>query len=321
MNGMTPLPPEKRDAILADIKAGLPYKVIVEKHGIASMTVSGIATANGARRRSILPAAKVAAILADREARVLSRNEIAEKHGVSPSAVTAIAKRSGAAVGPRRKSETVAIGRVFGRWTVIGPETRGWRNWRVVPCRCSCADQTRREVVIANLVAGRTQSCGCLVRELASVNLHSSRWLASVRSAANREAARNRATIHGLSYHPLYYRWALMMIRCGDPDSGSYPDYGGRGISVHPSLATIAGYVSYIEGVLQVPAGTVGNAAATSALLLRANQREILYKTFQLDRIDNDGNYEPGNLRWADRKVQVANRRPRRPRSEWRRAG
>jgi hypothetical protein len=78
-----------------------------------------------------------------------------------------------------------------------------------------------------------------------------------------------------------------MMARCYNPQHRWYQRYGGRGIKVWEPWHDAAVFTADIERELgQRPEG----------------------KT--LDRIDNDGNYEPGNLRWATRSQQMRNRRP-----------
>lgn len=93
---------------------------------------------------------------------------------------------------------------------------------------------------------------------------------------------------HGLSSHPLWGTWHAMLYRCEDPGHHAWPHYGGRGITVCPAWHDLAAFITDIETAIGPrPAG----------------------KT--LDRIDNDGNYEPGNVRWATRAEQVANARNR----------
>lgn len=89
--------------------------------------------------------------------------------------------------------------------------------------------------------------------------------------------------------HPFYKRWSHMLARCHNPDDKNYQDYGGRGISVDPSLHSLERYIEYVES------------------LPGHDDPEL----DTIDRIDNDGDYEPSNLRWASQKEQRANQRRR----------
>ena len=90
-------------------------------------------------------------------------------------------------------------------------------------------------------------------------------------------------TTHGMTKSGHYGRHRGMMDRCYNRDCVAYPNYGGRGISVYRPWHDISVFVS------ELPDG--------------------YHKDLEIDRIDNDGNYEPGNIRWATRQVNSNNRR------------
>ena len=86
---------------------------------------------------------------------------------------------------------------------------------------------------------------------------------------------------------PEYEAWCEMNKRCYNPNFHGYSNYGGRGIKVRHAKwrKDFSSFFAY-----------VGHRPS--------------YK-HSLDRIDNDGHYEPGNVRWATKKQQANNRRPR----------
>jgi hypothetical protein len=85
----------------------------------------------------------------------------------------------------------------------------------------------------------------------------------------------------------LLTRISSIVSRCTNPGNAVYPDYGGRGIAVHPAwLDDRAAFLRYLVGLdgWDVPA-------------------------LQLDRIDNNRGYEPGNLRFVTRSQNMSNKR------------
>lgn len=93
---------------------------------------------------------------------------------------------------------------------------------------------------------------------------------------------------HGLSYTPEYRAWQQMRLRCLDPGHAAYADYGGRGI-------------------------TVCDRWKDSPVAFLADMGPKPSPAHELDRHpNNDGNYEPGNCRWALRKDNCRNRRSNR---------
>lgn len=100
----------------------------------------------------------------------------------------------------------------------------------------------------------------------------------------------DRRISHGMYGHPLYKTWEGMIGRTSRPGDAEYKNYGGRGITVCDRWRDPREFIADIERLLGPrPAGRT------------------------LDRIDNDGSYEPGNVRWATRKQQRENQRPTPP--------
>lgn len=98
---------------------------------------------------------------------------------------------------------------------------------------------------------------------------------------------RSGVTANGQKNGTAEYRaWIMLRQRCHNPRARKFPDYGGRGIRVCERWMDFAAFLADM-GPKPSPAHSI-------------------------DRVNNDGNYEPGNCRWATPKEQSNNRRPRR---------
>ena len=132
---------------------------------------------------------------------------------------------------------------------------------------CLCDCGNQAKATAHGLRSGRNQSCGCLGKE---------RRLASV-------------TKHGLTpsdhkkWHPLYRTWQAMKQRCYNPLFPKYASHGGRGIKVCEQWRH--DFETFLRDIGTRPS-----------------------PKHSLDRFpDNDGDYEPGNVRWATPKEQARN--------------
>jgi hypothetical protein len=149
-------------------------------------------------------------------------------------------------------------------------------------CLCDCGNTCIVRAISLRIAQGAiqgtsagTSSCGCLRVELGKKLGLTSRTHGQCRPG--KETAE-------------YRTWSSMISRCSNPNDLCWPDYGMRGIIVCERWKT---FENFFADMGKRPKGTSEGGRSL----------------YSLDRIDNDGNYEPGNCRWATSKEQNRNRR------------
>jgi hypothetical protein len=154
-------------------------------------------------------------------------------------------------------------------------------------CRCSCPNRTIIIVLAKLLNSGHTRSCGCLKSEVT--------------------IARNKARrIYPVGFTPkhkpvthAYGIWGAIKDRCCNPNSKDWHNYGGRGIDICDEwLNSFEVFREYMMALPKCPKRFDE---------LRGGGRRL---PRTIDRYpDKNGNYEPGNVRWAKSKQQRHNSR------------
>lgn len=224
-------------------------------------------------------------------------------------------------------------GQMFGRLTALyRTENKGKQT--IWLCKCSCG--ILKEVRAGDLKSGRVKSCGCLKSDISHSQLEQlfgqrfgrltvkeqadpfisqngekkARWLCIcdcgketiVRAdylkqgrtmscgCYSKEALAQANTIHGMSESRLFKIWCGMKQRCNDKNCKNYPNYGGRGIKICEEWNK--DFSTFFDWAMS-----------------HGYEPSALRGDCTIDRINNDGNYEPSNCRWVDMKVQASNKR------------
>ncbi len=133
---------------------------------------------------------------------------------------------------------------------------------------CKCNCGAIVEKRASHLTDGSSKSCGCIRRE------------ASLSRKVKSD--KKRRLYSGINYkRATYSSWSCALRRCNNVKCKDYPNYGGRGIRVCERWLD---FRNFLEDMGDVP------------------------HKLTLDRIEVNGNYEPGNCRWATQKEQQNNR-------------
>lgn len=211
--------------------------------------------------------------------------------------------------------EEVARGTQFGMWRTTGVVSREKGKIRV-ECRCECGRiKNVAGYTLIKEISTACQSCG-VSKPLPNIPIGTQfgSWatmslpfrdedgslavVTQCKCGAINKTQRLRSLTSGVSLGcrscakkkntplDLRYRLGGARQRCQDPNYQAFHNYGARGIEFR--FANVEAAAQWVVENLGLP----------------TNYREL-----DLDRIDNDGHYEPGNLRWATRSQNLRNRR------------
>lgn len=165
--------------------------------------------------------------------------------------------------------EPISTGTRIGKLMILGVDGRDDLFRRKMRCRCDCGN----EVIVYEFNLKRshthTRSCGCHRKE--------------VLSRGSKNSISHGETCGGKDSKE-YLAWIGMRVRCHDESSPGWSNYGGRGIVVCERWKD--SFSQFLDDMGRAPSSK-----------------------HSVDRIDNQGNYEPGNCRWATVEQQQRNRR------------
>lgn len=212
-------------------------------------------------------------------------------------------------------------GKIYGTLTVIGRARNGAGRKVRWHCRCECGRKTTTHAT--DLRTGHTKSCATcsklddltgrkfgrltILRRGPDNFQDEIQWLcrcdcgskivtvrgSHLKTGNTRSCGCLQPEIvsqvnrkHGMWESPEYANWEAMKQRCQNPKSSGYRYYGGRGIKIAPEFQNFEAFFAYMG-----PRPKGCNS---------------------IDRIDNDGDYEPGNVRWTNQRQQMRNTRANR---------
>lgn len=205
------------------------------------------------------------------------------------------------------------VGKKFGEWTIIESAGRDEKSEQLYVCKCSCGlIRIHRRSILTKGKSIQCKKC-CMIahnsREILTgqtfglwivgervKNEARNEWVYkcicecgteklipghSLKNGRSKKCPHCRVKTHGMSYTDTFRIWQGLFQRCQNPKCKAYKYYGGRGIKIADKWKTFEGFYE-----------DMGNRPSN----------------LQLDRINNDGNYEPGNCRWVTCKVNNSNR-------------
>lgn len=172
---------------------------------------------------------------------------------------------------PIKPRNPTPIGQKFNRLLIIAdaPDVIRKNNSLRRRVQCLCECGKTKIIDYWRVTSGTTKSCGCFQKE----------------QTAKVSTTHGHAAKNSKKRTKEYHAWSHIKQRCTNPNNKSYQDYGGRGITVCKSW--LDSFEQFLNDVGYAPS----------------------LQDISIGRIDNNGNYEPGNVRWEQRTEQNSNTR------------